>query len=146
MKCEGRSALDCIEEIVLGKLKCQVARPFRETKKSLTQVPLESGFFLSLVKGRATWHFSFPDTICTEGLPCSCSYCLCVLLSKSDSYRDRGWPRKVASQKSELVGSQCNLAQTSNQLGPMERTSRWTQTKWSLNFTPCFVSRYHSFS
>ena len=25
------------------------------------RVPLESGFFLSLVKGRATWHFSFPN-------------------------------------------------------------------------------------
>ena len=28
MKCESRSALDCIEEIVLGKLECQAARPF----------------------------------------------------------------------------------------------------------------------
>ena len=30
--------------------------------RALIWVPLESGFFLSLVKGRASWHFSFPDT------------------------------------------------------------------------------------
>ena len=34
MKSETRSALDCIEEVVLGKLKCQVARPFTRDRKS----------------------------------------------------------------------------------------------------------------
>ena len=33
LKCESRSALDCIEAIVLGKLKCQIACPFMRDRK-----------------------------------------------------------------------------------------------------------------
>ena len=71
------------KEVVLGQLKCQVARPFARHRNDLdssgtrthdpgdmrswVRVPLESEFFLSLVKGRATWHFSLPtNTTCRE--------------------------------------------------------------------------------
>ena len=83
-------ALNCMEEVVSGKLKCQEARPFTRDRTnpdssglelqgymsrlvvqgigailshgSLVRVALESGFFLSFVKGRATWHFGLPNT------------------------------------------------------------------------------------
>ena len=34
VKCGSRSVLDSMEEIVLGKLKCQVARPFMSNRKT----------------------------------------------------------------------------------------------------------------
>ena len=51
--CESRSSLDCIEEVVLGKLKCQVARPSTRDRKNPDSSPLESGFFD--MKVRRNW-------------------------------------------------------------------------------------------
>ena len=63
VKCESRLALDCVEEVVLGKLKCQVVRPFtRDGKNPDSSGPTRVKFFLSLVKGREIWHFSLPNT------------------------------------------------------------------------------------
>ena len=58
LKFESRSALDCVEEVVLGKLKCQVARVLRETGKILTQVGLEpttSGVHVDCVWDKTLW-------------------------------------------------------------------------------------------
>ena len=39
---------------------CRADGPERRYMNLEIRVPLESGFFLSLVKGRSTWHLSFP--------------------------------------------------------------------------------------